>query len=285
MIRLFGPVGSGGPNVARLVLSARVDLVQVDPVGDHDTPSRGQAESPLGVGERERRAPGDRGRRPEAPAQRPPQDARRLEDVRVVHHRLTLERDDQRKPGEPGQGGGVDPVGTEADDVERVGTEGVDGVPQREQGTRADGGGTVEGRPLDGGQGHREAPDDQVVAHLDGLRLGVVPMGRPHLHLVASVDQGQGQMARQLLDAAQGRRIGAREQGDPGHDGAPGRPATVPGRDGTPEGGGSSAWMSGGMWVSGSQGMLGFSHGCTAASVAPVGIGAIWLQSPTPGDQ
>ncbi len=34
-----------------------------------------------------------------------------------------------------------------------------------------------------------------------------------------------------------------------------------------------------------SQGMVGFSQGSTAASVAPVGAGASGLQFPTPGDQ
>ena len=48
-------------------------------------------------------------------------------------------------------------------------------------------------------------------------RAGVVAVQRPHLHLVARGDQGQGQVARQLLDAAHRRRVGAREQGDPGH--------------------------------------------------------------------
>ena len=50
---------------------------------------------------------------------------------------------------------------------------------------------------------------------------GVVVVGQPgpHLDLVAGGDEGQGQMARQLLHAADRRRVGAREQGHAGHDG------------------------------------------------------------------
>ena len=39
-----------------------------------------------------------------------------------------------------------------------------------------------------------------------------------------------------------------------------------------------------GTWQVGQE-MVGFNQGSTAARTAPLGSGAIWLQSPTPGDQ
>ncbi len=186
---------------------------QLYAVEDHLPGSGGKPEAGGGVVEHELRAPGHRRRPAQPKAQGEAQRHRVLEDVGIIHDRLTLERHHQWHPSEPAQGGGVGAVDAEALDVDHIGPEPTarpqQGCQRRRPLRREASQGPEPGR----WQRHGEAPDPYPL-HV-GLRCTSWRKWRPHLDLVAGQRQVAGQVAAQLLHPADHGQVGARHKGDP----------------------------------------------------------------------
>ena len=89
-------------------------------------------------------------------------------------------------------------------------------------------------------------------------------------------------MAGQLLDTPERRRVRARKENDAAHERRSVRGPRARGIVTISE---RNSRREVGLHMALAYEMLGFSQGSTAVSTAPLGSGAIWLQSPTPGDQ